>query len=383
MKNVKQANTAVKNILIVDDEKLFIKSIADGLKSYEKKYRFKMLSAQNGIEALTCFKTHDIALLITDLRMPEMDGITLISHVHNQYPAVPIIVMTAFGSPQIEQNIKKMGILHYLEKPIGFDELRDHILHEISHKKKSRIEGVTLASFLQLIWMEKMTCMLLVKCNENSGTLSVLSGDLKNAQTKKHLGLDAALEILDWENVTIELDESYIPDGETIKISIEELLLESFRRKDERNMEPLIEYESMNSSEQINIFEKEDKMNVSKLNKSIETLKESLGAGLLATDIWGTNDMQSIAGWNSQPAATALFGQIINSTNQALQGAGFPGLGKYCIFDLVDGKLVVLIPMGDYAWGMLVDGKKAQLGLLLNVALPKAIAAFEDAITSN
>jgi len=74
---------------------------------------------------------------------------------------------------------------------------------------------------------------------------------------------------------------------------------------------------------------------------------------------------------------------IINSTNQALQGAGFPGLGKYCIFDLVDGKLVVLIPMGDYAWGMLVDGKKAQLGLLLNVALPKAIAAFEDAITSN
>jgi len=50
---------------------------------------------------------------------------------------------------------------------------------------------------------------------------------------------------------------------------------------------------------------------------------------------------------------------------------------------LVDDKLIVLIPMSDFAWGMLVDGKKTQLGLLLNVALPKAIAAFEDAITSN
>jgi len=124
-------------------------------------------------------------------------------------------------------------------------------------------------------------------------------------------------------------------------------------------------------------------MNVSKLNKSIDTLKENLGGALLATDIWSSSDMQSIAGWNTQPAATALFGQIINSTNQALQGSGFPRLGKYVIFDLVDGKLIVLIPMGDFAWGMLVDGKKTQLGLLLNVALPKAIAAFEDAITSN
>lgn len=380
---MKQGKAEIKNVLIVDDEKLFIKSIADGLKVYEKKHNFKMLSAQNGREALERFQTNEIALLITDLRMPEMDGISLIANVHNKYPAVPIIVMTAFGSPQIEKQIKKMGILHYLEKPIGFDELRDHILHELRRKKKSRIEGVTLASFLQLIWMEKMTCTLTVKSDQRSGTLSILSGDLKNAQTKTQSGLDAALEILDWENVTIELDENDVADGETIKLSIEELLMESFRRKDERSLEPSIEYESLNSSDQINIFDKEDDMNVSKLNKSIETLKESMGGALMATDIWGTNDMQSIAGWNTQPAATALFGQIINSTNQALEGSGFPKLGKYCIFDLVDGKMVILIPMGDFAWGMLVDGKKAQLGLLLNVALPKAIAAFEDAITSN
>jgi YesN/AraC family two-component response regulator len=380
---VKQSDKAVKNVLIVDDEKLFLKSIADGLKSYEKKYRFKMLAAQNGQEALKCFESNDIALLVTDLRMPEMDGITLIAHVHNRYPAVPVIVMTAFGSPQIEKQIKKMGILHYLEKPIGFKELLDHVLHELNRRKKSRIEGVTLASFLQLIWMEKMTCTLTVKSAADTGTLCILNGDLKNAGVKDEDGLDAALEILDWENVTIELDESYAPNSEALSVSIEELLLESFRRKDERRADPLIEYEPLNNADQINIFEKEDQMNVSKLNKSIETLKESLGGALLATDIFGVADMQSVSGFNSNPAACALFGQIITSTNRALKESGFPILGKYCLFDLVDAKMVVLIPMGDFIWGMLIDTKKAQLGLLLNIALPKAIAAFEDAITSD
>ena len=155
-------------------------------------------------------------------------------------------------------------------------------------------------------------------------------------------------------------------------------------RKDEQNMESSIETAIINSSEQINKFKKkEDKMNVAKLSKSIDTLKENLGGALLATDIWGSADMQSIAGWNPQPAACTLFGQIVNATNHALKDSGFPILGKYCLFDLVDAKIVVVIPMGDFMWGILIDGKKAPLGLLLNIALPKAIAAFEEAITSN
>jgi tetratricopeptide (TPR) repeat protein len=120
-----------------------------------------------------------------------------------------------------------------------------------------------------------------------------------------------------------------------------------------------------------------------KLNKAIDTLKENLGGALLATDIWGSADMQSIAAWNPQPATRILFGQIINMTNQALKDSGFAILSKYYLFDLVDAKIVIVIPVGNFMWGILIDGKKVQLELLLNTALPKAIAAFEDAITSN
>ncbi len=405
MGSVGKATSEIKNILIVDDEKLFLKSVTDGLKSYEKKNKFKALTAANGKEALQVLNSLEIALLITDLRMPEMDGITLISHVHNQFPSLPIIVMTAFGSPQIEKQVKDLGILHYLEKPISFDDFRDHILNELSQKKRGRIEGITLASFLQLVWMEKSTCTLIIKNVKNNGILGIRNGELRYAECDGEAGREAALRILSWPDVIIEMEDAP-PKQETINASIEELLLESFRLQDERNNEPSIEYEELamqndmevlkesdrvdqitktDKNEKANkniLSKKEERMNVSKLNKAIEVLKESMGGALMATDIWGTHDMQSIAGYNTQPIATALFGQIINSTNVALKEAGFPILGKYCVFDLVDGKMVVLIPMGDYAWGMLVDGKKAQLGLLLNVSLPKAIAAFEDAITS-
>lgn len=122
-------------------------------------------------------------------------------------------------------------------------------------------------------------------------------------------------------------------------------------------------------------------MNVAKLNQAIERLKENLGEGLIATDIWTKDDAVVLTGYNSQPVASALFNRITDSINSTLSESGFPTLGRYLMLDLIDGKMVMVIPLGDYRWGMLVDRRKAQLGILLNVALPKAIGAFEEAIT--
>ncbi|MCJ7526104.1 MAG: DUF4388 domain-containing protein [Candidatus Aminicenantes bacterium] len=257
-----------------------------------------------------------------------------------------------------------------------------NILSELCRSQKGRIEGVSMADMLQLIWLEKMSCQLLVRCDGKSGTLNILDGELKNAKTQSKNGQEAALEILLWKNVIIELDNTAVPENGKLQISTEEMLLENIRRGEDKKKDTP-KFRSLKSIGDKNGLDKEVRMNVSKLNRSVDTLKENLGGALLATDIWSNIDMQSLAGWNTQPAATALFGQITQSINQALEGSGFPSLGKYLIFDLVDGKLILIIPMGDFAWGMLVDGKKTQLGLLLNVALPKAIAAFEEAITSN
>jgi len=121
-------------------------------------------------------------------------------------------------------------------------------------------------------------------------------------------------------------------------------------------------------------------MNIQKLNSAIEELKTNLGVGLLATDIFDSAEKQSIAGWNTNPQACAVFGQITEGMNNALSESQFPTLGKYYLLNLVSNKLVMVIPLGDYQWGMLLDKSKISLGLVLNIALPKAISAFEEAL---
>jgi hypothetical protein len=121
-------------------------------------------------------------------------------------------------------------------------------------------------------------------------------------------------------------------------------------------------------------------MNIKKMRESVEKLKEDMGDGLLAADIFSTADGQSIYGFNSNAKACALFNQVTSFLSRSLKGSNFPPLGKYYIVDLADFKMVLVIPMDEYQWGMLVDTKKTQTGLLLNVILPEIVDKFEDAL---
>ena len=123
-------------------------------------------------------------------------------------------------------------------------------------------------------------------------------------------------------------------------------------------------------------------MNIKKMKEAVDKLKEDVGEGLLATDIFSAADGQSIYGHNSNPKACALFNQLTNFLMKSLKGSNFPPLGKYYIIDLTDTKMVVVVPMGDFQWGMLVDTKKTQTGLLVNVILPELVQVFQDSLVS-
>jgi hypothetical protein len=123
-------------------------------------------------------------------------------------------------------------------------------------------------------------------------------------------------------------------------------------------------------------------MNIKKLNNSVEMLKEYLGDSLLACDIWMTNTGQSIAGYNTQPKATALFEQVTAFLKKALTGAGFPPLEKYYMLDCEGDSLILVLQFEKYQWGMLVAKSKIQLGLLLNVIIPNVTEEFLEATKS-
>jgi hypothetical protein len=123
-------------------------------------------------------------------------------------------------------------------------------------------------------------------------------------------------------------------------------------------------------------------METKELNAIIKKLEEELGDALLATDIWTTVDGQSLAGFNPQPKACALFNRMTSRLNTALKSAKFPMVNKYFLLHLEGDEVAMTIPLGDYHWGMLVDAKKAQLGLILNVVIPDTIDAIKKAVTA-
>ena len=123
-------------------------------------------------------------------------------------------------------------------------------------------------------------------------------------------------------------------------------------------------------------------MDVKKLEEIIKGLQKELGDALLATDIWTTADGQILAGINPQPAAAALFNRMTGIINNALKDSGFPLLNKYFLVHLEGGHIGMSMPLGDYQWGWLLDAKKAQLGLILNVVLPKTIDAINEAVAA-
>ncbi len=124
--------SGVGEVLIVDDEEPFVLSLADGLSSY-KKY-FNVRTAPNGAEAVKTLKLSPIDLVITDLSMPKMDGFELLAYMSRNYPKIPVILMTAYGTPKIEEIVGNMGIFRYLEKPLDVDTVADNIIDALGIK---------------------------------------------------------------------------------------------------------------------------------------------------------------------------------------------------------------------------------------------------------
>ena len=109
----------MKKILIVDDEKKLrhILQIILEQKGYETE------EAENGEEALRLLKSKNYSMVITDIKMPVMDGITLLREIKKIDPDYPVIVLTAFGSIESAVEAVREGALDYITKPFEEEKL--------------------------------------------------------------------------------------------------------------------------------------------------------------------------------------------------------------------------------------------------------------------
>jgi two-component system NtrC family response regulator len=125
----------LKYVLIVEDEKTFQLTLLDGLRKYEQDFR--VLTAENGRIAKEVLETLTVDLVVTDLKMAEMDGLELLDYIRKNHPYIPVIVMTAFGNLELENWLRSLGVFAYLEKPIDFTELTNNILSALALKSET------------------------------------------------------------------------------------------------------------------------------------------------------------------------------------------------------------------------------------------------------
>jgi YesN/AraC family two-component response regulator len=130
----------VGEVLIVDDEESFVLSLAEGLSVYRK--FFNVRTAPNGAESVKVLKLSPIDLVITDLNMPKMDGFELLAYMKRNYPKIPVILMTAYGTPKIEEIVSNMGIFRYLEKPLDIYDIADNIFDALGIKTSPTSEEI-------------------------------------------------------------------------------------------------------------------------------------------------------------------------------------------------------------------------------------------------
>ncbi|MEN8304356.1 MAG: EAL domain-containing protein, partial [Campylobacterota bacterium] len=134
MKNLKNILESTKklNILYVEDDKLVQASSVEMFSNFFG----SVTCADNGEEALALYNANKFDLLITDLSMPKMDGIELISNIRKENKNLPIIVFSAWNNPSSLNSCISLNIDGYMLKPLNSDNLVDAI-YKISLKLKN------------------------------------------------------------------------------------------------------------------------------------------------------------------------------------------------------------------------------------------------------
>jgi DNA-binding response OmpR family regulator len=105
-------------ILVVDDEELLRKFIV----TFLSQLGYSSVTAIDGVDALEKMKGNKIDAVITDIKMPKMDGIILTREISTRYPGVPVMVMTAFDEEYSAGTAISLGAREFIKKPFSPDE---------------------------------------------------------------------------------------------------------------------------------------------------------------------------------------------------------------------------------------------------------------------
>ena len=121
-----------KRILVVDDEE----NARLGLSRLLSNEGFLVDCVSNGFEALNYLRQQEVNLIVTDINMPEMNGIAFLKELNKNFPSSNVIMITAHGGVESYIEAMNLGAFEYINKPVKMEELKSilrKIFRETSH----------------------------------------------------------------------------------------------------------------------------------------------------------------------------------------------------------------------------------------------------------
>jgi CheY-like chemotaxis protein len=192
-----------------------------------------ILTAENGVVAKRLIRERGVDLILTDLQMPEMDGFELLAWANEHCPHVAVFTMSAYGNGHTAAQLGGLGASDYFPKPLDEQAVVESLAETLNQAVHGEVHNVSLASFLQLLEMERKSCTLSVQCGEKRGALSIRKGALVAATCGELSGEAAAIAVIAWPAPSITITRGVDMGQSTIQSSLGFILMEAMRIQDE------------------------------------------------------------------------------------------------------------------------------------------------------
>ncbi len=115
-----------EKVLVVDDEE----NARIALRAILQQEGYVVDSVANGYEALDFLRQNKVNVVISDLKMPEMNGLAFLRELNRRYPSTRVIMVTAYGGVESYLEAIQLGAFEYIHKPVKVDELK-YIMHKM------------------------------------------------------------------------------------------------------------------------------------------------------------------------------------------------------------------------------------------------------------
>jgi len=238
-----------KKVLIVDDEETIAWGISKTL-AQSSDLGVETAYTVKASQALEMLGADRYDLVITDIKMPEMTGIDLLKEVKEKYPDTGVIIMTAYGSTEVQMEASKRGSIFYIEKPFDIKVLKKAISDFFTKRQtvnpggareemtgnedsfKGNIGSLQLMDVVQMNCLGRITCTLKVTDGQKDGIIIFKKGDIVHAETSGMVGKEAFFNIAGWKGGSFDMVNE-ISAQVTILDHWEQLLIEALQVLDD------------------------------------------------------------------------------------------------------------------------------------------------------